>query len=134
MQQEALVADNKRNATVRMKADSILLRFSKQNFIELLREPLLKKISWHEAEQCIAAGAVWFDLRYPSEYQNDALPGAVTLPLQEIRQALEQLEREQEYIVYCQSGRCSSAAAFLLAQRGYRAFWRTDGWPTNHQP
>jgi CRP-like cAMP-binding protein len=131
--EEALVADNKRNATVRMKTDGVLLRLSKQNFIELLREPLLKKVSWHEAEQRIAAGALWLDVRYPSEYKNDALPGAVNLPLQEIRQALEQLEPEREYIVYCQSGRRSSAAAFLLAQRGYRAFWLTDGLSTNHQ-
>jgi rhodanese-related sulfurtransferase len=31
------------------------------------------------------------------------------------------LESGREYIVYCQSGRRSSAAAFLFAQRGFKA-------------
>ena len=30
------------------------------------------------------------------------------------------LEQAREYIVYCQSGRRSSAAAFLFAQRGFK--------------
>jgi len=34
---------------------------------------------------------------------------------------LAQLDTQPEYIVYCQSGRRSSAAAFLLIQRGFRA-------------
>jgi rhodanese-related sulfurtransferase len=32
------------------------------------------------------------------------------------------LDRSREYVLYCQSGRRSSAGAFLLAQRGFRAF------------
>jgi rhodanese-related sulfurtransferase len=66
-------------------------------------------------------------VRYPSEYRNDRLPGAVNVPLNEIRNAIGVLEREREYIVYCQSGRRSSAAAFLLSQRGYRACWLEGG-------
>lgn len=132
--EEALVTDNTRNATVRMQTDGVLLRLSKLNFIRLLREPLLKTISWHEAEQHIANGAVWLDVRYPAEYRNDALPNAFNLPLQEIRKALGRLDFEREYIVYCQSGRRSSAAAFLLAQRGYRVFWLAEGMPSHRQP
>jgi CRP-like cAMP-binding protein len=37
--EEALVAENRRNATVRMKTAGVLLRLKKQDFIELLREP-----------------------------------------------------------------------------------------------
>jgi rhodanese-related sulfurtransferase len=55
------------------------------------------------------------------------LPGAVNVPLSEIRNAIGLLDREREYVVYCQSGRRSSAAAFLLSQRGYRASWLEDG-------
>ena len=38
------------------------------------------------------------------------------------------LHREKEYIVYCQSGRRSSAAAFLLSQRGYKAHLLEGGF------
>ncbi|MBK7425236.1 MAG: cyclic nucleotide-binding domain-containing protein [Propionivibrio sp.] len=125
--EEALVAESTRNATVCMKTAGVLLRLKKSDFIELLREPLLKRLSWTEAGQHVAAGALWLDVRYPSEYQNDRLPGAVNVPLSEIRNAIDVLDRQPEYIVYCQSGRRSSAAAFLLSQRGYRACWLEDG-------
>ena len=125
--EEALVAESTRNATVRMKTAGTLLRLRKSDFIELLREPLLRRLTRADAEQQVAAGAVWLDVRYPSEYRNDRLAGAVNVPLNEIRNAIGVLEREREYIVYCQSGRRSSAAAFLLSQHGYRACWLEGG-------
>ena len=120
--EEALVAEAKRNATVTMKTDGSLLRLSKQDFNELLREPLLHGINMEQAKQKVLNGAQWIDVRYPSEYQYDRLPGARNIPLSEIRNAFGALDMDEEYIVYCQSGRRSSAAAFLLAQRGYHVF------------
>lgn len=125
--EEALVAESTRNATVSMKTAGVLLRLKKQDFIELLREPLLRRLSVGEAEKQVAAGAVWLDVRYPAEYQRNRLPGAVNVPLSEIRNAIGLLEPGRDYVVYCQTGRRSSAAAFLLSQRGYRAFWLEGG-------
>ena len=126
--EEALVADSVRNASVTMRSDGVLLRLKKSDFIELLREPLLHRVGLAEAEQKVADGALWLDVRYPAEYRNDRLPGALNVPLDEIRNAIGGLDRRPEYIVYCQSGRRSSAAAFLLAQRGYRACWLGGGF------
>ena len=120
--EEALVSEAKRNATVTMKTDGSLLRLSKQDFNALLREPLLRGIDMEQAKQKVLEGAQWIDVRYMSEYQYDKLPGAVNIPLAEIRNAFGALDMDKEYIVYCQSGRRSSAAAFLLAQRGYHVF------------
>ena len=125
--EEALVAESTRNATVCMKNAGVLLRLGKSDFIELLREPLLKRLSWVDACRQVASGAVWLDVRYPSEYQNERLPGAMNVPLNEIRNAIGVLDRDREFVVYCQSGRRSSAAAFLLSQYGYRAFWLENG-------
>jgi CRP-like cAMP-binding protein len=125
--EEALVSDAKRNATVTMKSDGILLRLDKKDFIELLREPLLQRVSMEDARQKIANGAQWVDVRYPSEYQYDKLPGAMNIPLSEIRHAFGVLDSAREYIVYCQSERRSSAATFLLAQRGYKVFLLSGG-------
>lgn len=119
--EEALLADATRNATVTMKTDGVLLRLDKADFLALLKEPLLQKVSPAEAARRVAAGAVWIDTRFPAECRLDGLPGALNIPLNEIRQATGMLEKGKEYIVYCQSGRRSSAAAFLLSQRGYRA-------------
>lgn len=120
--EEALVSEARRNATVTMKSDGSLLRLSKQDFNALLREPLLHGVNMEQARQKVLEGAQWIDVRYPSEYQYDGLPGARNIPLSEIRNAFGVLDMGEEYIVYCQSGRRSSAAAFLLAQRGYHVF------------
>ncbi len=125
--EEALVADARRNATVVMKTDAVLLRLAKADFVDLLKEPLMQRISRAEAEQKAAGGAVWLDVRFPAEYNADKLPGAINIPLNEIRNLFGSLDQRKEYIAYCQSGRRSSAAAFLLSQRGYKAYLLEGG-------
>ena len=118
--EEALVSEAKRNATVSVITDGELLRVRRADFNELLREPLLRRLGFHEAVRKVASGALWLDVRYPSEYQYDKLPGAINVPLAEVRNMFAVLDRSREYVAYCQSGRRSAAAAFLFAQRGFR--------------
>ncbi len=117
--EEALISDSKRNATVTMKSNGVLLRLKKQDFMELMQEPLLHRISYQDAREKVAQGAVWVDVRHPPEYRYDKLPGAINVPLNDIRNAIGVLGKATPYIAYCQSGRRSSAAAFILAQAGY---------------
>ncbi|HEV2432320.1 MAG TPA: cyclic nucleotide-binding domain-containing protein [Burkholderiales bacterium] len=124
--EEALVAEAKRNATVTALSDGQLLRLNRPDFIELLREPLLRRIGLDEASAKVRRGALWLDVRYPSEYQYDKLPGAINVPLAEVRNMFAVLDRTKEYIAYCQSGRRSAAAAFLFAQRGFKV-WLLEG-------
>jgi rhodanese-related sulfurtransferase len=120
--EEALVANAKRNASVSMLTDGTLLRLDKNDFNELLKKPLLQWVNMERAREKVAQGGQWLDVRYPSEYQYDKLPGAINIPLAEIRNAVKILDKGREYVVYCQTGRRSSAAAFLLAQRGLKSF------------
>ncbi len=125
--EEALVSESKRNASVAMKLDGVLLCLAKQDFISLLKEPLLNKVSASVAREKAAAGAQWLDVRYPSEYQYDHMAGALNVPLAEIRNAFGVLDQGREYLVYCQSGRRSAAAAFLLAHRGFKVYLLEGG-------
>lgn len=126
--EEALLCDSPRNATIVMKTEGVLWRLGKADFVPLLQEPLLRAIDRSDAEQRVASGlARWLDVRYPVEFVEDGLPGALNLPLNEIRSAFGLLDRRPEYIVYCQSGRRSSAATFLLAQHGFRAVMLKGG-------
>lgn len=117
--EEALISDAKRNATVTMKTNGVLLRLGRQDFLALLQEPLLRKVGYEQAQQSVHEGAVWLDVRHPPEYRYDRLPGAVSVPLNDIRNAIGVLDKKKRYIAYCQSGRRSAAAAFILAQAGY---------------
>ncbi len=73
--EEALVADTVRNATVTMNTDGMLLRLSKEDFNQLLGAPLLQKVSGDEAEQRVAAGAIWIDVRFPGGVSERRLSG-----------------------------------------------------------
>ncbi len=119
--EEALLSESKRNANVVMSSDGILMRLSKEDFNSLLKEPMLNWVDRAEAEDRINAGAQWLDVRLESEHANDGIVGSVNLPLFMLRMKVESLDPTSEYIVYCDTGRRSSAAAFLLNERGFRA-------------
>ena len=64
-------------------------------------------------------GAVRIDVRLESEFEKSGLPGAVNIPLHRIRSEACRLDKAREYILYCDTGQRSSAAAFLLGQMGF---------------
>ena len=120
--EEALISEAKRNATVTMLSDGVLMRLSKEDFRELMNEPLQQWVSYPEARAIIERGGRWLDVRLPSEYQNLAVEGALNIPLYFIRLKLATLDRDTPYIVYCDTGRRSAAGAFILLERGFDAY------------
>ncbi|HVO49267.1 MAG TPA: cyclic nucleotide-binding domain-containing protein [Steroidobacteraceae bacterium] len=125
--EEALIAEAKRNATVAMLTDGVLMRLNKQDFRELMNEPLLQWVDYEKAREIVERGGRWLDVRLPSEFQNLAIEGAVNIPLYFIRLKLSALDRNVPYVVYCDTGRRSSAAAFILVERGFDAYVLTGG-------
>ena len=125
--EEALIAEAKRNATVAMLADGVLMRLNKQDFRELMNEPLLQWVSYERAREIIARGGRWLDVRLPSEHQNLSIEGSLNIPLYFIRLKLTTLDRKVPYVVYCDTGRRSSAAAYILVERGFDAYVLTGG-------
>ena len=119
--EEALISEGKRNATVSMLTDGSLMRLGKEDFHSLLNEPLLHWVDLDQARDIIASGGAWLDVRLPSEYELWHPQGAVNIPLYFIRLKLKTLDRSVPYVLVCETGRRSSAAAFLLSERGYDA-------------
>jgi CRP-like cAMP-binding protein len=119
--EEALISDAKRNASVAMVTDGALMRLAKQDFRTLLNEPMLEWVDLDEARTLVSQGGKWLDVRLPSEFENYRLEGAINLPLYFIRLKLKTLERDVHYIVCCDTGRRSSAGAYILSERGFRA-------------
>jgi len=125
--EEALIAEAKRNATVSMLTDGVLMRLNKQDFRELMNEPLLQWVTPEAARKIIERGGRWLDVRLPSEYQNLAIEGSLNVPLYLIRLKLTTLDRNKPYVVYCDTGRRSSAAAYILVERGFDAYVLSGG-------
>ena len=66
-------------------------------------------------------GAFLLDVRDPDEFEEGHIPGAVNLPLNEIRTRMEELPRDREISIYCGVGQRAYYATRLLLQNGYRA-------------
>jgi NADPH-dependent 2,4-dienoyl-CoA reductase/sulfur reductase-like enzyme/rhodanese-related sulfurtransferase len=62
---------------------------------------------------------ILLDVRDPSEIEKGIIPGALHIPLNELRSRLNEIPREKRVIVYCQSGQRSYYACRILMQNGY---------------
>jgi rhodanese-related sulfurtransferase len=120
--EEALISDAKRNATVTMLTDGAVMRLGKEDFKRLLNEPMLDWVSTGEAEEIVRNGGLWLDVRLPSEFENHHQEGAINIPLYFIRLKINTLDPKKKYIVCCDTGRRSSAGAYILSERGYHAY------------
>ena len=128
--EEALISDSKRNASVTMLTRGSLMRLLKDDFRSLLNDPLSRRIGFNDAKKMVDEGkAKWLDVRLSSEHQNHSLPGSLNMPLFLLRMKLATLDANTTYITYCDTGRRSSAAAFVLTQKGYTAFVLDKGIP-----
>jgi CRP-like cAMP-binding protein len=119
--EDALLTGAPRNATVVMVTDGVLMRLSRIDFDELLRVPLVHWLELEEARALVKAGAVLLDVRVEDEFLQGTIKGSINLPLYLLRKRAEELEPGCHYVVFCQTGSRSGAAAFLLTQRGFLA-------------
>ncbi len=115
--EEALISDSPRNATVRALGDGMVMRLPKVSFEELVTKPVLRPIPYAEAEQLVAAGAQWLDVRFPEEFESGALDGAINIPLNVLRLQVGELDGSRQYVTYCDTGGRASTAAFLIRGR-----------------
>ena len=120
--EEALISGAKRNATVSMLTDGVVMRLGKDDFNTLLNEPMLQWVDVEEAQALIGRGARWLDVRLPSEYEHVHFDDALNLPLYFVRIKLKTLDTDVSYVVCCDTGRRSSAAAYILSERGYDSY------------
>ena len=120
--EEALVSDSPRNATIKMLTDGTLMRLSKDDFNQLLKAPVLKKLSYQDASDLVAQGAIWLDVRLMSEHHNQKIPGSLNIPLFLLRLNADKLSKNKQYVIYCDTGSRSASAAFILTERGIDCF------------
>lgn len=120
--EEALICRTRRNATVRMLCDGLLVQLGGDDFRELLNEPLLQRVDFGKGSQIVADGGQWVDVRMPLAHQASSIEGSMNIPLQALRLRLSALASDRRYVLYCDTERQSAAASFILQQRGMQAY------------
>lgn len=114
--EESLLSNLPRNATVSMISDGLLMALSKKDFNHLLKERILTLV---KPDEVLNEPYVYLDVRTESEFRNDGLVDSINLPLHELRQKSQTLDKSKKYLVYCDNGSRSASAAYLLADRGF---------------
>lgn len=125
--EEALISDSKRNATVTMLTSGHLMRLKKEDFNSLLNEPLLNWVNFDEGNQLVDEGGVWLDVRLPTEHKAKHIKESINIPLIFLRMKANSLDINKKYVIYCDTGRRSSAASFLLNEKDIESYVLTDG-------
>jgi CRP-like cAMP-binding protein len=128
--EESLIAENKRNATITMLTKGTLMRLNKEDFNSLLHEPLLNWVDYDEARKLVDDGAIWFDVRLPTEHKAKHIKGSINIPLIFLRMKVNSLDTQKKYVIYCDTGRRSSAASFLLNEKDIESYVLKDGVDT----
>ncbi len=129
--EEALISNAKRNATVTMLTDGVLMRLAKDTFIELIKNPTLQSLDFADAKVLVEQGAKWLDVRFPNEYEEGSIKSSINIPLMSLRQQTDKLDPAGNYVLYCDTGGRSSTGAFLLAERGYSVSFLEGGLVNN---
>jgi rhodanese-related sulfurtransferase len=85
---------------------------------------VLKRLAFVSAEVArkqLTAGALVIDVRSPDEFRSSKVPGAINLPLDELREHLPRRvkDKNQPLLVHCLSGGRSAIAKHRLKNMGY---------------
>jgi len=70
------------------------------------------------------------DVRTPDEVAAGTIPGAMAVPLDELRDRLDEIPRDKELLIFCRVGLRGYLACRILSQRGYSCRNLTGGYTT----
>jgi NADPH-dependent 2,4-dienoyl-CoA reductase/sulfur reductase-like enzyme/rhodanese-related sulfurtransferase len=92
---------------------------------------LVETVQWHEVDEYRAQGAQLVDVRSPEEFMLGTLPGAINIPVDQIRERVGELEN-RDIVVTCQVGQRGHVATLLLNELGFHAKNLDGGYRTWH--
>lgn len=87
----------------------------------------VQPVYWREIEALKAEGAIIIDVRTPYEFELGNIPGAVNIPVDDMRERLSEIPRDKRIVLYCQVGLRGYLASNILRQRGYTQVYNLVG-------
>ncbi|MEX2353838.1 MAG: cyclic nucleotide-binding domain-containing protein, partial [Gammaproteobacteria bacterium] len=129
--EEALIIETVRNATVRMATDGVVAQLSKEDFVTLIQKSTLKSVTSGRAQEIVAGGGKWLDVRFKNEHDRSTIDDCEHIPLNILRMQADKLDKNIHYVLFCDTGGRSSVGAFLLTDRGFTVSY-LEGGLVNH--
>lgn len=78
------------------------------------------KVDWLDVPALVQAGAFLLDVRTETEVETGAIEGATNIPLDDLRQRLNELPQDRDILVSCQVGLRSYVGTRILRQNGFK--------------
>ena len=89
----------------------------------------LKQFFWHDVENLPRDGSVFLlDTRTPYEVMQGKIDGFVNIPLDSLRERLDEIPKDRPIYVHCHSGLRSYLACRILTGNGYDCYNLAGGW------
>ncbi|WP_187118924.1 CoA-disulfide reductase [Bacillus marasmi] len=90
----------------------------------------IQTVQWHEIDEIVAAGGLLIDVRNPKERDNGYINGSQCIPLDELRNHVDELPKDETIYVSCQVGLRGYLATRLLMAYGFNVKNLDGGWKT----
>ena len=87
---------------------------------------LTPTIQWHELPDAMEAGATLIDVRDPGEHRHGAIPGSILIPVNELRDRLDEVPKGP-LVIHCAVGVRGHTATRILRQQGWDDVRNLDG-------
>lgn len=91
--------------------------FAAENILKGLTDPITVEEYLNDPDRF-----TWLDIREEDEIATGTLPGAVTIPLSELRGRLNELDRDKHYLTFCAVGLRGYVAERMLKQHGFTVY------------
>ena len=72
--------------------------------------------------------AILVDVRTPSEFGQGSVPKAINIPLDQLKDNFNQLDKSKTIVVFCQSGNRSRQAKTFLEEKGFVKVINGGSW------
>jgi rhodanese-related sulfurtransferase len=107
-------------------ASALLIWFIFTNFVPING---LKNLNGEQFEKRLTnhKGMILIDVREPHEYNKGYIPGAVNIPLSQIKDRYNEIPKDKEIYLYCRSGKRSKQSAKHLIREGYTDLFHLQG-------
>ena len=103
---------------------------SPANMLGMIIENIDNALSSPLTPAQIPEGAFLLDVREPAEVAGGTIPGAVNIPLGDLRDRLGELPQGRPIVAFCKVGQRGYFAERILVQRGYNVFNLSGGYTT----
>ena len=90
----------------------------------------VKLVNWDQVDQIDRYSTTILDVRLPEELALGSIDGAINIPIETIRQHINEIPKDRSVLLYCQTGQRSYFASRILQQMGFDCYNLSGGYKT----